>query len=309
MAVLVSSTTPFFHSQDVCRQRARVGPVPQRATASAALARGGADERRRFFIRPIHTHVGVPCFTICNVMDIFHGYWWMATYENQVLKCEFSGPGVGAAGAKERTFLAAELVGMAFVLLTLLKNGSITLSTQQGITKLNFRKKDRLEVERLYDLLQGDAPQAFGVAPAGSYQTSSPLAKLGKSLSAKPNTQLMMPNDGTTFARGVSYRQGNLERVGCGDHLFVLLAERNNEHDANAVGAHARKNGKDYLIGYLPSGDTKTKLLWQFCLDANETGTDVVISGEVRPYDSGLGADLHLPSSQHIKEAKAQLIS
>jgi len=119
----------------------------------------------------------------------------------------------------------------------------------------------------------------------------------------------MMPNDGTTFARGVSYRQGNLERVGCGDHLFVLLAELNNEYDANAVGAHARKNGKDYLIGYLPSGDTKTKLLWQFCLNANETGTDVVISGEVRPYDSGLGADLHLPNSQHIKEAKAQLLS
>jgi len=242
-------------------------------------------------------------------MDIFNGYWWTATYENQVLKCEFSGPGVGAAQAKERTFLASELVGMAFVLPTLMKNGSITLSTQRGITKLNFRKKDRLEVERLYDLLQGDAPQAFGVAPTGSYETSSSLAKLGKSPSAKPNTQLMMPNDGTTFARGVSYRQGNLERVGCGDRLFVLVAELNNEYDANAVGAHARKNGKDYLIGYLPSGDMKTKLLWQFCLDANETGTEVVISGEVRPYDSGLGADLHLPSSQHIKEAKPQLLS
>jgi hypothetical protein len=195
MAVLVSSTTLFLHSQDVCRQRARVGPVPQRATASAALARGGADERRRFFIRPIHTHVGVPRFRICNVMDIFHGYWWMATYENQVLKCEFSGPGVGSAGAKERTFLAAELVGMAFVLPTLMKNGSITPSTQRGITKLNFKKKDRLELERRYDLLQGDAPQVFGMAPAGSYETSSSLAKLGKSLSAKPNTQLMMPND------------------------------------------------------------------------------------------------------------------
>ena len=253
--------------------------------------------------------MGAPCFRVGNIVNIFNGYWWVATYENQVLTCEFSGPGVGAAGAKERTFLASELVGMAFVLPTLLKNGSITVSTQRGITKLNFRKKDRLEVERLYELLQGDAPQTFGVAPAGSYETSFSPAKSDKNPTAKPNTQLMMPNDGTTFARGVSYRQGNLERVGRGDHLFVLVAELNNKYDANAVGAHARKNGKDYLIGYLPSGDTKTKLLWQFCLDVNATGTDVVISGEVRPYDSGLGADLHLPSSQHMKEAKAKLLS
>lgn len=242
-------------------------------------------------------------------METYSGYWWMATYENQVLKCKFSGPGVVAAGAKERTFPASELVGMAFVAPTLMKNGSITLSTQRGITKLNFRNKDRLEVKGLYDLLQGDAPHIFGVVPAGNYETSFSPTKLDKNTTAKLVTQLMMPNDGTTFARGVSYRQDNLERVGRGDHLFVLIAELNNKYDASAVGAHARKNGKQYLIGYLPSGDSKTKLIWQFCLDVNETGADVVISGEVRPYGGGLGADLHLPSWQHMKEAKAKLLS
>jgi hypothetical protein len=67
-------------------------------------------------------------------------------------------------------------------------------------------EKDRLEVERLYDLPSRATHLAFGVAPTGSYETSSSLAKLGKSPGAKP-TQLMMPNDGTTFARGAFLRR------------------------------------------------------------------------------------------------------
>jgi hypothetical protein len=55
MAVLVSSVTLFLHSQDACRQRARAGPLPQRATVRAALERGGADERGRLRVDQLLT--------------------------------------------------------------------------------------------------------------------------------------------------------------------------------------------------------------------------------------------------------------
>ncbi|GEM_PF-6331803 len=124
----------------------------------------------------------------------------------------------------------------------------------------------------------------------------------------KPTTQTtadwaqeLMPNQGDTFARGVSYEQRNITALGKGQHKFALVGDPANRTDKLAVKICAITPKGLCTVGYLERGEFKTEHFQTLALRLEQQRILLVADGRIEPYDGGLGVRIYVPRWQWLK--------
>lgn len=120
----------------------------------------------------------------------------------------------------------------------------------------------------------------------------------------------LLPGETTVYVHGVSFRQAAVKKLGKGAHIFALVAEPTNSHDANAVMVMGMKNGAAIHVGYLPAGAHSTLALRDLALRTAPTGKIPAVNGIVKMDSTGYLIDLRAPYSATTKKlVKAATIS
>jgi hypothetical protein len=113
---------------------------------------------------------------------------------------------------------------------------------------------------------------------------------------------VLLPNESMFLAKGTSYRQENLRRLGLGTHEFILNPERDNKIDPLAVMVQGVNDGAGLHVGYLPKGSNAqgaTHRLGQLMMEKSEV---ILITGEILEGDSGLIVRLHMPNNSTVRQ-------
>ncbi len=116
------------------------------------------------------------------------------------------------------------------------------------------------------------------------------------------STPELLPGETSVFVHGVSFRQSAIKKLGTGAHVFTLVAEPTNAHDANAVMVMGIMNGAVIHIGYLPAGEHSTLALHALALLRAPTGNLPAVNGVVKKDSTGYLVDLRAPYSATTKK-------
>lgn len=118
---------------------------------------------------------------------------------------------------------------------------------------------------------------------------------------SSPDVELL-PSETSIYARGVTYRQSEIKKLGVGAHTFALVAEPTNTVDADAVMVMGFKNGEAIHVGYLPAGEHSTLALGALSKLMALRGKVPAVTGIVKKDSSGILVDLRAPYSATTKK-------
>jgi hypothetical protein len=115
-----------------------------------------------------------------------------------------------------------------------------------------------------------------------------------------------VPGDFEFLAKGTSYRQDALQRLGLGAHKFVLTPERGNKHDDLAVMVQGVQGSDALHVGYLPMGSEIQASVHELGLAMLAKGSILAIDGEVQDGDSGFIVLMSMPGTDKLSEMLQQ---
>jgi hypothetical protein len=104
------------------------------------------------------------------------------------------------------------------------------------------------------------------------------------------------------LAKGTSFRQDAIRRLGQGAHKFVLTPERGNKHDDLAVMVQGIKDSETLHVGYLPRGSEIQAAAHKLGLAMMAKGAILAIDGEVQEGDSGFTVLMSMPGADKLFE-------
>lgn len=117
---------------------------------------------------------------------------------------------------------------------------------------------------------------------------------------------VLLPNESMFLAKGTSFRQENLRKLGMGIHEFVLNPERANKTDPLAVMVQGVSGGSALHVGYLSKGSEAQKYIHQLGQLMMAKSEVALVTGEVLEGDSGLVVQLHMPNNATVRRMIAE---
>ena len=115
-----------------------------------------------------------------------------------------------------------------------------------------------------------------------------------------------VPGDFEFLAKGTSFRQDAIKKLGLGPREFVLTPERGNPHDDLAVMVQGVVGEETLHVGYLPMGSETQAAAHELGTAMLSKGAVICIAGEVQHGDSGLIIQLSMPGSDKMAELLTQ---
>lgn len=119
--------------------------------------------------------------------------------------------------------------------------------------------------------------------------------------------ELYVNGDYLFLAKGTSFRQDAIHKLGKGEHYFALQPEPDNPHDSRAVAVFGvLPNDEAVLVGYLPKGSSPQADAFELSMLLYDKGKTICLAGDVQDGNSGLIVRIGMPSGERISDLMAE---